>query len=571
MKSKVWLKQILTFSTLALMLTGFFPIVFADLDFTDDEETFMKNSKPLKVAYVIGAAPIQYKNAREEAAGISYEVLNVIEENTDLEFDIVLIDPYEPFDWSDFDIIAGMSKTYGHQTGIFTTPYLLTQEFLFINKDVSITSTEDLSNHIYGYAQIYDPDDLERLPSTKRYASEQELMMAVNKGEADYGLASSYTISYYITQYDLRNLYTMPSTIKDKDYRFYLQNDDPNLLSILNKSIENIDNGTMNNIMISAVATGQVGLAWSDFFDQIRVYLIFGLILFTMFILWVNYTLRKNRKTLAGDNEQFRILANLSEELLFQYDTNEYIIDFKGKASDTFKSKPYYVDLQTRIKRFLSQGVSNGASSFRFETSLSDTIVLRIYHYHLENNSNIIIGKIKDITDDVQREEDLIKQSRKDGLTSLYNAKYTKDSIQEFINTKPKTRIDALVLVDMDDFKVINDTYGHLKGDYLLQEVSKALKNSFKNSKIIGRIGGDEFVVYVEDIDFDETECAPANRYLASLNEIDFPISITSSVGISIISDQMSYEQVFHEADYALYEAKHMKNRIKIYQEVTNG
>ncbi|HLV49336.1 MAG TPA: hypothetical protein VKY25_00220, partial [Erysipelothrix sp.] len=63
----------------------------------------------------------------------------------------------------------------------------------------------------------------------------------------------------------------------------------------------------------------------------------------------------------------------------------------------------------------------------------------------------------------------------------------------------------------------------------------------------------------------------PANHYLASLNDIDFPISITSSVGISIITNQISYEQVFHEADYALYEAKDMKNRIKIFQEVTNG
>ena len=560
-----------TFSALTLMLTGFFPVAFAETNFTEVEQKFIQNTEPLKVAYVLGAAPIQYKNAREKAAGISYEVLNVIESTTQLEFEIVLINPHEPFDWSQFDIIAGMSKTYGNQSGIFTTPYLVTQESLFVHKDVSITSVEDLTSHVYGYVQIYDSENLERLPLTKRYASQKDLMMAVNKGEVHYGLASTYSISYYITQYDLRDIYTMPSTMEDKDYRFFLNNDAPELLSILNKAIHNIDDDTMNNIMISAVTTGQFGISWSDVYEGVRVYLIAGLILFVIFILWVNYSLQKNHNSLAGDNEQFKILANLSDELLFQYDGIENLIDFKGKGSDVFKNRSYYVDLQSRIKRFLSQGVSNGVSSFRFESSLSDTIVLQIYHYHLENDSNIIIGKIKDITEEVQREEYLINQSRKDGLTSLYNAKYTKESIQEFINTKPKERIDALVLVDMDDFKVINDTFGHLKGDYLLQEVSIALQNSFKNSKIIGRVGGDEFVVYVEDIDFDETGCDPANHYLASLNDIDFPISITSSVGISIITNQISYEQVFHEADYALYEAKDMKNRIKIFQEVTNG
>lgn len=571
MKSKVWRKRLLGFSTLTLVLAGFFSVVLAETDFTVDEMEFINNSKPLKVAYVIGAAPIQYKNAREEAAGISYEVLKVIEEKTQLKFEIVLLDPYEPFDWSTFDIIAGMPETSEDQTGFFTIPYLRTQESLFINKDVSITSTDDLSDHIYGYTQIYNSNGLTHLPSSKRYASQQELMLAVNNGEADYGLASSYTISYYITQYDLRNIYTMPSALDETAYCFYLHNDNPNLLSILNKSIMTLDNATMNNIMISSVSKGQANLTWSDFYEQVKVYFFLIFVIFTAFTLWVNYTLQKNRRTLAVDNEQYRILTNLSDELLFQYNTDEYKIDFKGKASEKFKSNPYYVDLQSHIKRFLRQGVSNGVSSFRFESSLSDTIVLQIYHYHLENDSNIIIGKIKDITEDVQREEYLINQSRKDGLTSLYNAKYTKESIQEFINTKPKERIDALVLVDMDDFKLINDTYGHLKGDYLLQEVSLALQNSFKNSKIIGRVGGDEFVVYVEDIDFDETECEAANHYLQTLNDIDFPIPITSSIGISIITNQISYEQVFQEADYALYEAKHTKNRIKIYQEVTNG
>src|SRR5690554_4920801 len=112
MMSKVWLKLMVTFSALTLMLTGFFPVAFAETNFTEVEQKFIQNTEPLKVAYVLGAAPIQYKNAREEAAGISYEVLNVIESTTQLEFEIVLINPHEPFDWSQFDIIAGMSKTY---------------------------------------------------------------------------------------------------------------------------------------------------------------------------------------------------------------------------------------------------------------------------------------------------------------------------------------------------------------------------------------------------------------------------------------------------------------------------
>lgn len=122
-----------------------------------------------------------------------------------------------------------------------------------------------------------------------------------------------------------------------------------------------------------------------------------------------------------------------------------------------------------------------------------------------------VTGKIIDISEEEKEKEILIAKSQLDGLTGLYNATRTKDLICKSIINKGKKQIDALIIIDCDKFKDINDIFGHLKGDLVLESVGIAiLKEKSTDEKLFNQAddamyiakknGGARFIVYDENI-----------------------------------------------------------------------
>lgn len=126
--------------------------------------------------------------------------------------------------------------------------------------------------------------------------------------------------------------------------------------------------------------------------------------------------------------------------------------------------------------------------------------------------------------------------------------------------------MDAFLMMDCDGFKSINDTFGHLAGDQMLKNIGKCLTCSFRSSDIIGRVGGDEFVVYMKDVpsvDFVLRKCRQLRRLIRTMGG-STPLSI--SIGIAFVKSETAYEDVFRMADEALYQAKKDGgNRITVY------
>lgn len=153
-------------------------------------------------------------------------------------------------------------------------------------------------------------------------------------------------------------------------------------------------------------------------------------------------------------------------------------------------------------------------------------------------------------------------KAQTDGLTGLYNkiAIETFGRERDSLNANAENHKDALIMIDVDHFKEINDTYGHKKGDELLKAVAAILSKVFRNTDKVGRFGGDEFVILMEDVQ-DNT---PFDRIV---NEIRSEIrgilrqsgveNLTLSVGIALSpKDGRDYDEVFASADKALYEVK---------------
>ncbi len=177
-----------------------------------------------------------------------------------------------------------------------------------------------------------------------------------------------------------------------------------------------------------------------------------------------------------------------------------------------------------------------------------------------------VIGKIVDIHEQTL----LVERSQKDLLTNCYNKISAEAIIGEKLSSSPNGN-HALFIVDIDDFKSINDNLGHFFGDEVLREIADGLHNVFRGTDIISRIGGDEFIVFLENISDDLVLESKAEKILEIFNRTysgEFKnYSVSGSVGLALSpQDGRVYDELYQKADKALYQAKLSgKNRYVAY------
>lgn len=177
-----------------------------------------------------------------------------------------------------------------------------------------------------------------------------------------------------------------------------------------------------------------------------------------------------------------------------------------------------------------------------------------------------IIGTITDCDKDRQELEQLKEKAEKDGLTGLYNKFTIQENVKCYLQENPHQELCAFFMIDLDQFKSINDTYGHHIGDAVLRQVGSILKNVFENEDaFIGRVGGDEFLVFLKNPE-SSSHC---QQLLLRLREsLTGPIPdserrFTGSAGMVLGKGIDSYEQLYISADEALYAEKRRKHTPK--------
>ena len=168
------------------------------------------------------------------------------------------------------------------------------------------------------------------------------------------------------------------------------------------------------------------------------------------------------------------------------------------------------------------------------------------------------------------RTKRLVAQVNTDVLTGLGSRLYLSDRIERIVMQQGTMYRSALLFIDLDGFKRINDTYGHSAGDELLVAVARRVESALRDSDLAARLGGDEFVVLLEDCGLSEAEQL-ATRLISSLNA-PYGLSmgraaITASIGIVEIVPPTTAELVLRDADRAMSEAKAAgRNRLVIYE-----
>lgn len=193
-----------------------------------------------------------------------------------------------------------------------------------------------------------------------------------------------------------------------------------------------------------------------------------------------------------------------------------------------------------------------------------------------ENGRTTGISKIiRDITSEIENEEIIWKQANFDVLTGLRNRSSFERTVSNFLASADKSSSRfAIMFIDLDNFKIYNDTYGHAFGDKVLIEVANTLGATIRHSDELSRFGGDEFTVCLNSchsVAVAENVAKNIIANIADIRKVDgISVALTASIGISFYPlDGEELIMLQQKADKAMYEAKHKgKNRFRVFSEL---
>ncbi|MEA4926982.1 MAG: GGDEF domain-containing protein [Syntrophomonadaceae bacterium] len=188
--------------------------------------------------------------------------------------------------------------------------------------------------------------------------------------------------------------------------------------------------------------------------------------------------------------------------------------------------------------------------------------IMKEYHQTIE--------KLRFAQEKLQKSNDVLYQaSITDDLTGLYNRRYIIKLLSDLQERGSQSKGISIIMIDIDHFKKINDTYGHKVGDLVLAKISASIREHFRTTDFIGRIGGEEFLIIMPDTKLETAfnRAEDIRKHIEGLKWDYAQLHVTISGGIYDFSENESCDTVLNNADIALYQAKSSgRNLIKSYR-----
>ena len=182
-----------------------------------------------------------------------------------------------------------------------------------------------------------------------------------------------------------------------------------------------------------------------------------------------------------------------------------------------------------------------------------------------------VIGYLQNVEKLIKEQNILRKNAMYDSLMNIYNVKTGQTLVENALRSSTAGEVNIMFLIDLDDFKHVNDTYGHQQGDAALQSVAQTVKEVFRKDDIVYRMGGDEIIAFLRSVTYPEQTVDRTMHVLFRMLEDSEAgrIGVRCSVGVFMSSREHTYSLFYRMADRALYEAKHAgKNRYHVIRDL---
>ncbi len=309
------------------------------------------------------------------------------------------------------------------------------------------------------------------------------------------------------------------------------------------------------------------------FITIIALAIVVGVTIFAQF--------RRHQRLRAQEQRRYTALSNFSDTVLFEYSFDTDTVTFTpnvmrllpldGPVLTRLSTREFETLLPKSVRKFRDAlaAMEHSTEDCQLELGFVGTdgkpFWCECQVQALDNGKGpkTLIGKLQDISQSKTKEQKLIEQNRTDPLTGLMNRVGFEKYVMSLLRRGDK---GYFFMLDVDNFKRINDTQGHDAGDMVLRRIGRILQEVFRSDDCAGRIGGDEFVIYMRDVPDPGPAKAKAETILSMLKE---PSSVECTVSIGIApSGDVEYEELYKQADSAMYKAKHLgKNQYYVFEE----
>ena len=560
-----------------------------DIFFSELEKEYLTQNKEIKVGYIENLSPLQYKKDKM-FSGISADIFHIIKDKTNLNLVYQSFKSLEQMVQAlkrgEIDVIAGMEDIDACKDELsYSKDYI---EYINVIVKQKAIDTNDLDNKRIGILEggliNYDLG-LDR-NTIEYYSTTMKCLEAVNSKKVDFTFTNYYTVNECLREKDYNNIVIQPLMQEGRYCVGFRKNVDTQLISIINRVIYSISPEQKQIIILRNTQGTYRPPALKDIVQAYPVTALLVVIIMCCIIIGIVYYLMylqvSHNKALAINARKYELLADIAGEYIFEYNYKQdtIVLGEKLKKRLSLNKVQQMSDFQSKevaLYKFI-EAINNTRNKDFKQTQIKLALhneeeewyrVIYSIIYDENQEPLFLIGKLVNINQEVEERTLLEEQAEKDQLTGIYNRVGFCKMLDKSRVGKLENGISALCIIDVDEFKYVNDTLGHSGGDELLVMLAGNLQRVFKRDAIISRFGGDEFIVYIEKIDTIEKLHNKAKELCDSMDTViqyhNSSCKVSISMGIAVDRRDICYEELLDKADKALYRSKENgRNQYKI-------
>ena len=547
-----------------------------EVTLSQTEQRYLSDIGTIKVGYLTEFAPYQYKNAQGKFTGLSQQICDIISSTLNVDMKYIAYgnrkDLIAALENGEIDMAAGLDSESEQDSLRFSKSYQDYMQVLIKNETTNVEKLEDKKQAVIIGQEDKDQDSKNQL----KKISLRGAIKAVDAGEADYVIGNYYSADYYIRELESEHVSVVPMSEKGAISFAFSSGQDTRLISICNKCLYGIPESRIQVLLMDDLdppakpVTLMMLVRANPLQSALIVLGVLALIGLSIFFVlhqrWISA--RKH----AVDVKRYEILAALMNEYVFEYDSTNKQIHLDSKFKDKFgidgdveiekydKDNPCLNAILLEIDKVNSADDATVYNSHPFKLRMDDATMewYRVIFYVLKDEYDVeshIIGKLVSAKQEMVEQEQFINRAQRDPLTGLYN----RDGFMEKYATMEVKKSLTYAILDIDNFKQVNDKIGHAGGDAALKILADTLSAVFEKQAIVGRYGGDEFMVCVYDMDQYEVAALFDKLVKAMDRDMDYQGKIkhlSISLGATYVGQKMPLDVLLKSADKVLYLVK---------------